>query len=441
MIESLQTGQILTSEANNEVATVGKLLGSGGQGEVYQVHWHNKPYALKWYYPHTATNGQLRNLRELVRQGSPDTRFLWPLDIVPPGMGTPGYGYLMQLRGREYRGIIDLMARRSEPSFRVLATASLQLAECYLRLHSRGFCYCDISFGNVFWNDSTGEVLICDNDNVIENGRKPEVAGTIGFMAPEVTVIPPTAVPSIDTDKHSLAVLLFYMFMLHHPLKGIREETIRALDQPARVKIYGREPLFIFHPTDNSNRPHPQYHQAVLNFWPIYPRFLKDLFTKAFTTGLSDPHARVTENEWRAAIVRLRDGIHYCSACGGENFYDQDALRDAGGTPLSCWACKKPLTLPFRIRLGRSIVMLNHDARLFPHHVEPSREYEFDHPVAEVSQNPKNPSQWGLKNLGHAKWTVLGADGKVTDVEPGRSASLGNGVRINFGSVDGEIRY
>ena len=208
MIETLKKGQTLTTEAGGGVV-VEHLLGSGGQGEVYQVQWQGKPFALKWYYQHTATDGQLRNLRELVRRGSPDPRFLWPLDIVPPGTGAVGYGYVMRLRGSNYRGIIDLMARRSEPTFRALATAGLQLADCYLKLHARGFCYCDISFGNVFWNDTTGDVLICDNDNVIENGQRPEVAGTIGFMAPEVTVVPRTADPSIHTDKHSLAVLLF----------------------------------------------------------------------------------------------------------------------------------------------------------------------------------------------------------------------------------------
>jgi eukaryotic-like serine/threonine-protein kinase len=437
MSDTLKKGLTLKTESGT-AATVDQLLGSGGQGEVYRVMWQGKPHALKWYYEHTATPGQLRNLRDLVQKGSPDPRFLWPLDVAPPGQGAPGYGYAMRLRGPEYRGIIDLMARRSEPTFRVLATAGLQLAECYLRLHARGLCYCDISFGNVFWNDATGDVLICDNDNVIENGRKPEVAGTIGFMAPEVTTS--SAYPSIETDKHSLAVLLFYMFMLHHPLKGVREEQIRALDQPARVKIYGREPLFIFHPTDASNRPHSQYHQAVLNFWPIYPRFLKDLFTKAFTAGLTDPNARVTENEWRAAMVRLRDGVMYCPGCGAENFYDADALKDAGGAAPTCWACRKPVPLPFRIRLGRSVVMLNHDSRLYPHHVDPAAAYDFGHPVAEVTRHPRNPGQWGLKNLGAGKWTLVAADGTVTDVEPGRSANLAHNVRINFGAIEGEVR-
>jgi DNA-binding helix-hairpin-helix protein with protein kinase domain len=438
MSDTLKGNQSLAAESGSS-ATVERLLGSGGQGEVYQVQWQGKPYALKWYYPHTATEQQLRNLRDLAKKGTPDQRFLWPLDIVPPGAAASGYGYLMRLRGPEYRGILDLMARRSEPTFRVLTTAGLQLAECYLKLHARGLCYCDINFGNEFWNDATGDVLICDNDNVIENGQKPEVPGTIGFMAPEVTTS--EALPSIETDKHSLAVLLFYMFMLHHPLKGRKEEQIRALDQPARVKIYGREPLFIFHPTDRSNEPDPRYHQAVLNFWPIYPRFFKELFTRAFTAGLLDPHSRVTENEWRAAMVRLRDGILYCPACAAANFYDQVALREAGGSPPACWACKKPVTLPFRIRLGRGVVMLNHDTQLFPHHVEPGQEYVFDHPVAEVTRHPKKPGQWGLKNLGHTKWTLAGDNGQVVDVEPGRSAALVNGTRVNFGAVQGEVRY
>lgn len=433
-MDALAKGQSLAVEGGGDL-TVDALLGSGGQGEVYRVTWQGKPHALKWYYPHTATAQQLARLRDLTRGGAPDPRFLWPLAMVGPFPPKPEYGYLMPLRPVSYRGIIDLMARRSEPSFRALATAGFHLAECYLKLHGRGLCYCDISFGNVFWNDATGEVLVCDNDNVILNGDRPEVLGTQSFMAPEL--VTRSANPSIDTDKHSLAVLLFYMLTLHHPLKGKREEQVRSLDLPAREKLYGREPLFVFHPANRSNEPDPRYHQAVLNFWPLYPRFLKDLFTAAFTDGLTDPHRRVTENQWRGAMVRLRDAILYCG-CGAENFYDQDAL--AAGAAPKCWSCRKPLTLPYRIRLDRAVVMLNHDTRLFPHHVDPDRQYAFDAPVAEVSRHPKDPDRWGLRNLTTVNWTVQGADGAAVDVPPGRSASLGNGVKINFGRVVGEVR-
>jgi hypothetical protein len=232
-------------------------------------------------------------------------------------------------------------------------------------------------------------------------------------------------------------VLLFYMLTLHHPLKGKREEQVRSLDMPAREKLYGRVPLFIFHPTDDSNRPDDRYHQTVKTYWPLYPKFLKDLFTATFVDGLFDPHKRVREPQWCAAIVKLRDAILYCG-CTAENFYDQEAL--AAGTSPKCWSCKKPLTLPYRIRLDRAVVMLNHDTRLYPHHVDPDRQYAFDAPVAEVSRHPKEPDRWGLRNLTTANWTVQGADGATVDVPPGKSAPLGNSVRINFGRVVGEVR-
>ena len=65
------------------------------------------------------------------------------------------------------------------------------------------------------------------------------------------------------------------------------------------------------------------------------------------------------EGEWRAAMVKLRDSILYCGACGTENFYDGDALRASGGEPGRCFACHARIQLPYRLRVGRSTVMLN----------------------------------------------------------------------------------
>jgi hypothetical protein len=131
----------------------------------------------------------------------------------------------------------------------------------------------------------------------------------------------------------------------------------------------------------------------------------------------------------------------YCPGCGAENFYDQESLQHSGGASPSCWACGKAVSLPFRIRLGRAVIMLNHDSRLYPHHVDPGQSYVFNHPVAEVSRNPRNLQQWGLKNLGTSKWTLVGSDGTVLDVEPGRNAPLSDGARINFGNLEGVVRF
>jgi hypothetical protein len=249
------------------------------------------------------------------------------------------------------------------------------------------------------------------------------------------------AKPSTQTDLFSLAVLLFYMLMVSHPLEGKKESSIRCFDLPAMNKIYGFEPLFIFDPVDTSNRPVPGIHDNALEYWKIYPQFLRDLFTKAFTAGLKDVRDRVRESEWRSALANLRDWIMYCPSCGSENFYDPEVLKANAGKPNPCWSCGKAITLPYRIRIDKSVILLNNDTKLYPHHVDPQRLFDFTAPIAEIATNPANPSMWGLKNLSTEKWVMTAVDGSIKDVDPGRSATLAVGIKINFGKLVGEVRY
>jgi hypothetical protein len=231
------------------------------------------------------------------------------------------------------------------------------------------------------------------------------------------------------------------MLMVAHPLEGTKEAAIKALDLPAMTKIYGKEPIFIFDPANDSNRPVPGIHDNALAFWRIYPQFLRDIFTRAFTDGITDPkNGRVRESEWRGAMVALRDAIFYCAHCGLENFYDAQALKANAGNPGLCWACAAQLRLPPRVRLGKSVVMLNHDTKLYPHHTDDTRLYDFSAPVASVGVHPTNPNIWGLKNLSAGKWLVAAADGSMKDVDPERSVTLAVGTKIQFGTMQGEIR-
>jgi hypothetical protein len=168
---------------------------------------------------------------------------------------------------------------------------------------------------------------------------------------------------------------------------------------------------------------------------------LRDLFVKAFVSGIADPkHGRVRESEWRAAMVRLRDSIVYCQRCAAENFYDPDQLKQAAGKPGRCWSCSKEFTLPARIRIGKNVIMLNQDTKLYSHHVDTERQYDFSNAVAEVTQHPKDPKIWGLKNISGCKWVAILKDGDVLDVEPGKTVKLDIGTKVQFGTSEGEIR-
>lgn len=432
MDQILKPGQKVRTATTRGDCVVESFLGSGGQGEVYRALLKDKPVALKWYYPASTTPEQQKALETLIKMGAPSDRFLWPVELATSSASV-GFGYIMPLRDRRFRGIVDLMKRRIEPGFRALATAGLELSHSYLQLHTKGLCYRDISFGNVFFDPDTGEILICDNDNVaVDNQSRSAVYGTPRFMAPEI--VRGEAAPSTQTDLFSLAVLLFYMFVMHHPLEGKKELAIKCLDLPAMKKLYGTEPLFIFDPADDSNAPDPQSQRNALAFWPLYPRFLRDLFTKAFTDGIRDPqHGRVRESNWRSAMVRLRDSIIYCTHCNAENFHDteEDNAR--------CWSCRRELRLPPRVRIGKNFVMLNHDTLLFAHHVDEERKYDFTQPVAAVTKHPVDPEIWGLKNISMQTWSTTNQKGEVKDVSPGRSVTLAVGTRINFGHTEGEI--
>lgn len=437
MHQLLQPGQTLTL-TGGQTCHIDSYLGGGGQGEVYKATLGGNPVALKWYLPRTATPEQRTALQALIQCGPPNGRFLWPF-VLAEAQGNAGFGYAMPLREARFHGLIDLIMRRVTPSFRVLVTVGMQLADSFLQLHAKGLCYRDISFGNVFFDPQNGDILICDNDNVAVNGQSDGgVLGTPRFMAPEI--VRGEAKPDTSTDLFSLAVLLSYLLLGHHPLEGKKEAQIRCLDLPAMNKLYGSEPLFIFDPSDDSNRPLPGYHDNALTFWPLYPQFLRDLFTKAFTTGLHDPqHGRVRESEWRQALAQLCDSLIYCGHCGEENFYDVQALQ-TGGSLKPCWSCKKTPVAPPRIRIERQVVMLNHDTRLYPHHLDPQRTYDFESHWAEITRHPQNPNIWGLENLSGSKWVATMADGSVKDIEPGRTVMLAGGIKVNFGKVVGEIR-
>jgi hypothetical protein len=95
-------------------------------------------------------------------------------------------------------------------------------------------------------------------------------------MAPEI--VRGEIKPSRNTDRFSLAVLLFYMFMVNHPLEGAEEAKIKCMVIHAMNKLYGTHSIFIYDPVNTKNRPVPGYHDNAIIYWEIYPQYLKDLY-------------------------------------------------------------------------------------------------------------------------------------------------------------------
>jgi serine/threonine protein kinase len=298
-----------------------------------------------------------------------------------------------------------------------------------------GYSYRDISFGNLFFNPDTGDVLICDNDNVSVNDQNDSpVYGTPRFMAPEI--VTGGERPSRNTDLYSLSVLLFYMFMLNHPLDGKLEAEIKCMDLYAMKQLYGVKPVFIFDPNDETNRPVERYHDNAIIYWKIYPESLRGLFIQSFTDGLKQPGKRVTERQWLDALANLMSGIFFCPNCGAEVFYDE--LKEQFNVGHSCWNCHKQAQVPPSIVIGRNKVLITSQTRLFSHHLY--GDYDMSTVVGSVVKNPNNPKLLGIRNESRENWTYIRMDGARIQAPIGRTAAVARNAKIDFGQVTGEFR-
>lgn len=262
------------SLSGDDAWRVTRIIGEGGQGAVYEVRNEvdGDLRALKWYNAQAATEGQRAAILRLIKRGRPGPMFLWPEALVDGPDGR--FGYTMALRPTASRSISDLLLGRVDSRPSLALSLCSELATAYLLLHAEGLCYRDISFGNVFFDAESGAVFVCDNDNVGVDGESDNgVLGTRRFMAPEI--VRGDAAPSAQTDLHSLAVLLFYVTMMHHPLIGRREREHRG--RSGETYLLGTAPLFIFDPDDEANRADPLSQPAAIARWARYPGSIRTL--------------------------------------------------------------------------------------------------------------------------------------------------------------------
>ena len=426
----LKNGTVLRSDKGRSY-TVNKLLGSGGQGEVYEVFDGNHKYALKWYFKNNATPRQKSILKNLIEHGKPSDSFLWPEDFVK---NEESFGYIMGIRPKEYSSIEDLMTCRVEPSLESRLKACYNLTRSFQILHGEGYQYRDISRSNVFFEPESGNILICDNDNVVPGDEeKGGVLGTQAFMAPEI--VRGEALPSRNTDLYSLSVLLFQLMFISHPLEGKLEAKIICMDNNAMNKLYGTNPVFIFDPNDDSNRPERGIHDNAIEFARIYPTYLKRTFTTAFTVGLREPVKRVTEREWEKILASMVAGILHCPKCGAENFYDPD--KEATGKPLVCWSCKSNIMIPNKLVIGTRKIPITLDKKIYSDYINDDGDMKTI--VADFVQNPKNPNLWGMRNMTKNNWIYVKKDGTQINVEPGKVGSIVQGVSFDFGNSKGKF--
>ncbi len=423
----------------NASFTVLEFIGGGGQGNVYKVDYNGKTMALKWY--HKSTVDKMRNadefyenLRANIEKGAPTDAFLWPEDLTVWIDGT--FGYIMQFRAPGFEELTkfliwDAKSRRMKAQFASITArcnAAINIIEGFRALHNDGYSYQDLNNGNFFINPQTGAVLICDNDNVSERGVNFGIAGKQRYMAPEVVL---GGMPDKRSDRFSLAVILFRMLFIEHPLEG-KYSTPPCMTPEYERKFYGSDPVFVLDPVDTRNAANNQLNTNTLRFWKIYPEYIRELFIQSFSkASMQPPYDRVIERTWLDAFVRLRSETAVCPHCGKETFITPKYT-------VSCMYCGGQLTCLNSIKFKRFEVPVYGGVKLYEGQVS-STDEDFHYAVGEIVRNRKNPDKLGLRNLTQDVWSVKLPDNTVKTVAPDGIMPIIQGFELTIGNSTGTV--
>lgn len=418
-MSTFKTGDIVPLAGNGSSVRILNYIAEGGQGEVYKVEYQGREYALKWYSKMQPSDAFYKNLEHNIQIGAPKQYFLWPIAITEKIKGK--FGYIMALRPSNYREYGEfLLGEARFKSWDLLFKAALNIVESYFALHSMGYSYQDLNEGSFFIDPQNGNVLICDNDNVAPFGVNLGVKGFPRYMAPEV--VTNKTRPNAHTDRFSLAIILFRLFYIDHPLEG--KYTIQfPLTDNYGAQLFGENPIFVYDPKNAVNRPDPEAHPNVIRRWPMFPPDLTAAFTKAFTDGLKDINSRITEQQWREILVKARGMLVVIN--GKEKFVN----------------CYNPKNLPKGCRLLHTedqIIALAPNSILYRCQID-KLSTDYQTPVGLVRASNADQSVFGLGNLSNMEWKVSLPNRNPVVVPSKSFAPLIPGTVIDFGNTRGKV--
>ncbi len=341
----------LTARDGSTVEFVDEIIGSGAMKDVYFSP--DKSYVVGFFrtkQDHNAID-RLQNITGIYKErifsqvGGEYWKnlFCWPTKIVEwndkIGVVCPSYQKHFffssgNFKGKEKEGKWFASAKlrnkflpaSEKGDWLKHLLMTIQIARAVKRLHAAGLAHSDLSYKNVLVDPVTGKASIIDIDGLVVPGKyPPDVVGTPDFIAPEVLKTralsiddPQKKLPSIATDRHALAVLIYMYLLYRHPLRGGK---VHDLDSAKDEELsMGEKALFIEHPLDKSNRPKldqinpSELPQADVNKLPyrILGPYVKVLIERAFIDGLHSPMSRPTADEWEQALVKTSDLMQPC---------------------------------------------------------------------------------------------------------------------------------
>ena len=314
---------------------LGKELGTGGEGSVFEVPILGNDVAAK-VYSKPASPEREAKLKSMVKGCDEALKQIaaWPVATLHMAKGGAVCGFLMQ-KATGYEPIHHLYGpshrkqRFPDKDWAFLINTARNVAAAFEAIHGHGHIVGDVNPNLVFVARSSIVKLIdCDSFQIVADGKHYlcEV-GVSHFTPPELQNRSTFRGihRSRNHDNFGLALLLFHILLMgRHPFSGIYSGSG---EMPLEKSIEQFRYAFGRSAANKGMSPPPNSVTPE-----IVSNQIAQLFERAFTEGGANSDGRPNAREWVVALDSLKGQLRTCG---------QESVHKYFGGMSSCPWCSK----------------------------------------------------------------------------------------------------
>ncbi|HVP96200.1 hypothetical protein [Methanoregula sp.] len=301
----------------------GKKVGSGGEGDVYEIAPHRNDLLAKIYHKPLSAERQ-EKLRVMVSGCNEELKEFaaWPLDLLHNGRNGPVCGFVMQrITDCEPIHRVYGPSHRKEAfpnaDWKFLVRTAKNLAAAFYIIHKYGYVVGDVNEGNILVTKKACVRLIdCDSFQVKARDKTYfcEV-GVAQFTPPELQKSKDfKLLRTPNHDNFGLAILIFLLlFMGRHPFSGVYKGND---DMPIERAI--AEHRFAFGRSAALRAMAPPPNSVGLS---AVPGEIAGLFEQAFAESGIQSWGRPSANDWWNLLDALEKRIRKCPTESMHTYY------------------------------------------------------------------------------------------------------------------------